>query len=383
MYLTKKYFGKLNKRQIDEIGTLKSPTKPMYLAKRQVEELNLKKEELENLLPEKDRIKEEIKNIQKEVKEEEEVLCVLQEIEKIKLESKLEEEKINVHIKAKEELEKNKSKLEESIKDIKQAKEKRNASNILYIVPALFAVISIILFVFTDELFGLIGAGITILSFAWILIKNLKQNKEYKKEQEEIRQAKKTAENKLELLEEEIKAKEKIIKEIKEGLELNIKIKKDNIEKLYPNTKIDINMVEERANVLEEQNYINNLKLKISQKELINQSIVDKLEKLTEIEEKLRLNEERLKELIEYDETINIAKEALETAYLEMKESITPKFTENLSNGINSITCGKYKKVKVNEESGLVLETENRKIHNCKPFKRRNNRPAIFVFKSI
>lgn len=42
-----------------------------------------------------------------------------------------------------------------------------------------------------------------------------------------------------------------------------------------------------------------------------------------------------------------------------MRESITPKFTENLSNSIKSITSGKYKTVKVNEENGLILETEN------------------------
>jgi len=40
---------KMNKKQSDEIGTLKSPTKPLYLAKEKLEELSLKKEELEKL----------------------------------------------------------------------------------------------------------------------------------------------------------------------------------------------------------------------------------------------------------------------------------------------------------------------------------------------
>ena len=42
-----------------------------------------------------------------------------------------------------------------------------------------------------------------------------------------------------------------------------------------------------------------------------------------------------------------------------MKEDITPKFSINLSNAIQNISSGKYKTVKVNEEDGLIVETEN------------------------
>ena len=103
--------------------------------------------------------------------------------------------------------------------------------------------------------------------------------------------------------------------------------------------------------------------MSIDQKELTKKQITESLETLVEIEEKLKINEENLKELIENDEIINIAKEALVIAYNEMKESITPKFTENLSNSISTITSGKYKKVKVNEENEIILETENRKLY--------------------
>ena len=46
-------------------------------------------------------------------------------------------------------------------------------------------------------------------------------------------------------------------------------------------------------------------------------------------------------------------------SYDEMKNSVTPKFTENLSKNISKITNGKYSKVKFNEETGLVVELEN------------------------
>ena len=41
-----------------------------------------------------------------------------------------------------------------------------------------------------------------------------------------------------------------------------------------------------------------------------------------------------------------------------MKKSITPKFTENLSNNISSISNNKYNKVSLNEENGLIIENE-------------------------
>ena len=56
---------------------------------------------------------------------------------------------------------------------------------------------------------------------------------------------------------------------------------------------------------------------------------------------------------------MNLAKEVLNEAYEKMKNSVTPKFTENLSKNISKITNGKYSKVKFNEETGLVVELEN------------------------
>jgi len=45
--------------------------------------------------------------------------------------------------------------------------------------------------------------------------------------------------------------------------------------------------------------------------------------------------------------------------YEKMKNSVTPKFTENLSNNISKITDGKYSRVMFNEFEGLIVELEN------------------------
>lgn len=41
-----------------------------------------------------------------------------------------------------------------------------------------------------------------------------------------------------------------------------------------------------------------------------------------------------------------------------MKNSITPKFTKNLSNTVEKISNGKYNKVSINDEQGLIVENQ-------------------------
>ena len=59
------------------------------------------------------------------------------------------------------------------------------------------------------------------------------------------------------------------------------------------------------------------------------------------------------------NESFNLAKEVLTNAYEEMKNTVTPKFTEELSKNISSITKGKYNNVRFNDEVGLIVELPN------------------------
>ena len=65
-----------------------------------------------------------------------------------------------------------------------------------------------------------------------------------------------------------------------------------------------------------------------------------------------------------------------------MKNNITPKFTENLSNNIAEISKGKYTKV------GIMMKRFNSRkwiwrIYTSRLIKYRNNRPIIFISKTI
>ena len=63
--------------------------------------------------------------------------------------------------------------------------------------------------------------------------------------------------------------------------------------------------------------------------------------------------------LLKLNQSMNLAKNVLMECYEKMKNSVTPKFTQNLSKNISNITHGKYNKVMFNEVDGLIVELEN------------------------
>ena len=74
---------------------------------------------------------------------------------------------------------------------------------------------------------------------------------------------------------------------------------------------------------------------------------------------------EQKKELEELNKIINLAKETLEESYDEIKKNITPKFTKELSNNIEMISDGKYKKANFNSDTGLTIEAESGEYIEC------------------
>lgn len=351
---------KMNKKQSDEIGTLKSPTKPLYMVMQNVERLKAEKAELMGLNEIKCEIDSEIKSKQLEIDKEEEMLRAMQELQNMKNEAKFEEEKINIYAKTKEASEKSKEELYEELRKVCKARGEEKIYRGIYIIPVVLMIISIAVFLIKDVILGAQGMAISTIIFILIMLRNLSTKRKYRNEELEIREKKREIENKIKLIDDEIFSKDETIQEIRDGLEYKLKAQKERINRECMGAKHILSEEDENdIDIIEEQNYINRLKLDIAQKEIARKQVAEKLERLVDIEERLSENEEILNELNEKNDSINIAKEALEEAYIIMKESITPRFTANLSNSIKTITSGKYRTVKVNEENGIVLETEN------------------------
>ena len=355
------YCGRINKKQSEEIGTEKSPTKPFYIAKQRVEMLKKEKQEIEAILPQKYEIDEKIKNTKKEIQEEEITLKILQEVENSKQEMKLEDEKIKINENAKEELINSEKELEKELENIKSIKDDKKKFNFLYIIAIISLIIAIASIFIKKYVITVIGGGIALLLMVIVFYIHSKEKRKIEELKENEKRQRREISNKIELIQNEISNKENAIKMSNQAKELKQTIMKEQIKRKYGVNMLDI-LSEDIGNseLIQEQNYINELKLNLNKYELNKKMITEKTENLTKIEEELSCSIEELEELSKYQEVLEIVKETLNSAYCEMKESITPRFTNNLSNAVSNITNGKYKKVKLNENNNLMLEAENR-----------------------
>ena len=83
------------------------------------------------------------------------------------------------------------------------------------------------------------------------------------------------------------------------------------------------------------------------------------LDNLSKIEEELGNNKNKMLTLNEMNKSFELAKEILTNAYERMKNTVTPKFTTELSRNISNITNGKYNNIRFNDEEGLIVELSN------------------------
>ena len=83
------------------------------------------------------------------------------------------------------------------------------------------------------------------------------------------------------------------------------------------------------------------------------------MENLSSIEEQTILLKQQLENLEQKNESIELVKVLLSRAYENMKNSVSPVFTEKLSKNIANITKGKYCKLNFSDENGLIVELEN------------------------
>ena len=128
-------------------------------------------------------------------------------------------------------------------------------------------------------------------------------------------------------------------------------------------------MLEEQAQIntkVEQiQNGLNAIRLRENTLSVEKDNIHKNLEELVKKDERLQYLYEQRLDLKKLANCINLAQIGLEEAYTIMKNTITPKFTNELTNIIKNITNDKYKKVKFNDEDGLTVELNNGEYINC------------------
>ncbi len=391
----KRAIDRINRRQLNEVGTSNSREKPINVTARKIEELETQKNELSKYENFKYDIEENKNNLKEEISKLENENNLLKEIKLLNEKEKIEKEKIKIQENIKNENNEKinvvKNKIEEiknnnknilennfdkskNNKKINREKNKLNKKIILIFI--LVILINVMQFIFVkNNIFNytfLLTVPITI--GVSIYLKN-KLNKKIK--QEELEENKKqelfnnvnleinNLEQEIKLLENNNLETENKLNNLKNNFNLKINLEKEKIKNKYlekiENDKLNnlINLENINYEVENMQNRINNKNIELHKLELDQKNIEPKLDNLSKIEEELVNNNEKMSTLRKNNESFNLAKEVLTNAYEEMKNTVTPKFTEELSKNISSITNGKYTNVRFNDEVGLIVELPN------------------------
>lgn len=385
----KKALEKLNKRQIEEIGTLRTTGRPMNIVKEEQFSLQDEIGELEEYKEERYAIEENKNNLEAKIQENEKKLEILKQINKIYEDKKLEEQKLEINqnlIKSYEEkvekIKEEKDGIETKYKEItniinekaeKEAKENKKSLNVKKIGTVILFVISIIIGIIfiKNTLVSVIAFVIGTISLITLieLLINKKKDNEFPKEESEqqikIKERLQLAKNEMDKMQAQIemlnKSKEEKFAEIekqKQEINTNIQEKMNKLKEEHKLENIEFNCdISNKIENMKEE--LNKNKLELHSLELDKNNIMPKLEKIASMEEQLQELNEKEAMLNKQNSAIELAKEVLEIAYTKMKENVTPKFTENLSKNIEKISNGKYKKVKINDEEGIIVEKQN------------------------
>ena len=382
----KKAVDKLNKKQLDEIGTERSQGKPINVVRKNLERTMVDLETIKTEKNNEEFYKEKIQKIQQEIDNNLIENNALNEINKLKKEIELKKEKNNIknklNIEKKEKIKELNLEKEKNIEKIKLNNLKKENKNklinennkkinkiflILIILLILLEIINII-FLKNNIINYTTLSLIPIFLVIYFIIKNINNKKNIKniEKNEETNLINKKIEEintKINILKNEINEQEKEIEEENNKINIESNIHLELIKNKYNNENIN-NKINSDLNNIEyfiklNQENINDKKIEKNKIEFELNNINKKIESMINLQEEYDQLQEELHILENKNKSIEIAKEALKNAYEEMKKNITPKFTQNLSNTINKISNGKYKKVAINDEEGLIVEIDN------------------------
>ena len=359
----KKIIKKINKKQLQEIGTDRSSGRPINIVNSKIEELENKIKQIEIYKDKKYEIEEEKNNLAVDINESKIELEILRKIKIIKEKNLINNEKLNIldnEIDGYSEMQENKKKEINNLKVEKQSKRKSN--KIIYaILILLIILITIMSFIMNKPLILIINALIIpVLCILFLKDKKTKIiNKRYKENLTKINEN-------IERLEEIKKLKmieiDKLEKEIQENETLeNEKIKKEFLHKISKEKIEDILSTKYEKiveTIIEKEAQISEYSVSEKKIEVSNEDVNKNLENLVCLEEELDKLYEEKEELINKNNIYNLVKQNLEEAYKEMQSNITPEFIIEIQNIISKSTNNKYNKCIVDED-GIKIEVEN------------------------
>ena len=312
---------KLGNLQLENVGSDRSSDRPYNIAKEKFEKNGAEINYLKNVNDDKYLINKKISDIDEKI-----------EINSEKIES------VNIaKNKFKEfNLINEKIKLKEEYYDDESDNEINHKNNKMIFV--MLGIIFLVLFIFNflkikNNLINFILSGLFLLNiFSYFAINSFKR-----------KNIKKITLNNKQKIYDENKDEKIILKNNIEKFKNELINQYGNYVERYFNNDIDIIYNE----LINEKN---SLILERKKLELEYSNILPKLERYVNLVEEQEILKDELINLAKKNAGYSIAKKLLEEAYVEIKNSVTPKFFDNLSDVVKTITNGKYVKVYVNDE---------------------------------
>ena len=391
----KKALSRINKRQLDEIGTSKSREKPINILERNIGRLEEEKQNLSKYQNFKYEIEENKNDLKEKIEKLENENNLLKEIKTLEEKEKIENEKINIQENIKKENIEKINSLKQQRKEIERnnshilangvdndrnnkkiEKEKKSLNRKVLILSILVILINILQFILIKNKIINYIVLLTIPSVIiyYFLQKNKlnkiteRENKENEKKQNLINNINSeisSLNQQIEILNNNNLEIDNKLQELKNNLNLKINLEKERIKNKYLNIiesfkleeLLNLENIDFKLRVTQEE--LNNKNIELHKLELDQKNIEPELDNLSKIEEELVNDKEKMLTLQKNNLSFVLAKQVLENAYINMKNSVTPKFTEELSKNISNITNGKYNNIRFNDEEGLIVEIEN------------------------
>ena len=376
----KKIIDRLNKLQLEQVGSDRSQGRPINIVKDRMKSIEFVLKELQEYQKDKEMEDGKKQELIHTVNELERKIGGLKNISIMMLRKQNEEEKINIKNKYKNEkkekinelnLEKNKLN-NKTIQNKKNNLDKKIEIKKYFFILIFILLINILIFIFNKNIiknnilnmFNLLLIPIYLIYiFIFEKINNKKIKNKINLENQKINNEINLLNKQITILEEEFEKEEQEInnEQIKVDnifdIELQkIKNKYNEVNVNYYLDKIEKNDINNKIENLQDQ--LNKNKLNLQTIKIKEEDISKKLEEMVNLKEEYDNLKEILDELEKKNTSIDIAKEILNKAYINMKNNITPKFTQNLSNNISKISNGKYNKVAINEDKGLIVENQ-------------------------
>lgn len=363
----KKTLDKLNKRQLEEIGSSRSAGRPLNLVEEEIKKKEAEKKQIEIYKDKKYQVENEKENIKTDIQENRTILDLLRQ-QKINLEkTQLEKEKIKIFEQALEKEEENQEKIKKEIEELNNERQENLKTNkIGYYISILAIIVITVLAVAIKQYLILSLNAIPVIGLITTASIQNKKKKEIKRNSKKMYQEKTNLEEELEKIKKECLKKQQEIEEKKAEIFEKQKQEEKNIIKNFIN-KIDEETIQDilstkYENIVEfiDEKEREQTEFKITEKtiEVDNQSIIKKLEDLVEIDEELENLYEKKDELLQLNNMYEMVKEQIEKSYQEMKENITPDFIEELKNILKKVTNGKYENIYLDNENNLLIEIE-------------------------